>query len=319
MKIKQQLLKAMFLLACAVWSMGAMAQENSYNMVIEMTNGTKITIGPNDVRSLTFNNGELVVTGENLQQWMQDVQNQMDATRAEMLQRYYENAERLQIHEDIINVLNKFLDNNVVSADGFCPDSYHPHMIDLGLPSGTKWACCNVGATSPKGYGGYYAWGETEEKDLYGWGSYIHCNGSEDTNHDIGNEISGTQYDVAHVKWGGTWQMPTQVQMEELLDNCRCEYVNIGGVNGMKATGTNGKTIFLPSSDYRSNSGWDDEHRFFPGNMDNYYWTGTLYTRYNNDDGQVSERAGCLEFGDGGLGYDVRGRCVGCPVRPVSE
>lgn len=48
-----------------------------------------------------------------------------------------------------------------------CPDSHHPHLIDLGLPSGTKWACCNVGAQKPEDYGGYYAWGETAEKNSY--------------------------------------------------------------------------------------------------------------------------------------------------------
>ena len=52
-------------------------------------------------------------------------------------------------------------------AQSSCPDNHHPHMIDLGLPSGTKWACCNVGASRPEEYGGYYAWGETEEKDYY--------------------------------------------------------------------------------------------------------------------------------------------------------
>ena len=54
-----------------------------------------------------------------------------------------------------------------VSNAQSCPDGNHPHMIDLELPSGTMWACCNVDASQPEGYGGYYAWGETEEKDYY--------------------------------------------------------------------------------------------------------------------------------------------------------
>ena len=57
-----------------------------------------------------------------------------------------------------------------------CPDDNHPHAIDLGLPSGTKWACCNVGATTPEENGGYYAWGETEEKELYDISTYIYGN-----------------------------------------------------------------------------------------------------------------------------------------------
>ena len=62
-------------------------------------------------------------------------------------------------------------DENVISAKSYltCPDNNHPHIIDLGLPSGTKWACCNVGASIPEGYGYYYAWGETETKDHYDW------------------------------------------------------------------------------------------------------------------------------------------------------
>ena len=54
-------------------------------------------------------------------------------------------------------------------ANAQCPDNNHPHMIDLGLPSGTKWACCNVGASKPEDQGGYFAWGETEEKSEYIW------------------------------------------------------------------------------------------------------------------------------------------------------
>lgn len=70
-----------------------------------------------------------------------------------------------------------------------CPDDHHPHLIDLGLPSGTKWACCNVGANTPEGYGNYYAWGETQTKDEYNWSNYIHCDGSMETCHDIGSDI----------------------------------------------------------------------------------------------------------------------------------
>ena len=86
-----------------------------------------------------------------------------------------------------------------------CPDDNHPHAIDLGLPSGTKWACCNVGTTTPEGYGGYYAWGETEEKEIYDWTTYIHCDGSMETCHDLGSDIAGSEYDVAHVQWGSNF------------------------------------------------------------------------------------------------------------------
>ena len=127
-----------------------------------------------------------------------------------------------------------------------CPDSNHPHAIDLGLPSGTKWACCNVGANTPEGYGGYYAWGETEEKEIYDWTTYIHCDGSEETCHDIGSDIAGTEYDVAHIQWGGSWVMPSQDQINELTGKCTCTWTIKNGVMGDLFTGPNGGTIFLP-------------------------------------------------------------------------
>ena len=78
---------------------------------------------------------------------------------------------------DVTLIIDKILNK----PNGYleCPDNNHPHMIDLGLPSGTKWACSNVDTThpenqSPTNKGGYYAWGETEEKTDYSWNTYIH-------------------------------------------------------------------------------------------------------------------------------------------------
>ena len=101
-----------------------------------------------------------------------------------------------------------------------CPDSNHPHAIDLGLPSGTKWACCNVGATSPEEYGGYYAWGETSEKSKYYWTSYLYYDRENYGFKNIGSDIACTQYDIAHVHMGGSWRMPSYNQQKELIDKC---------------------------------------------------------------------------------------------------
>ena len=133
-----------------------------------------------------------------------------------------------------------------------CPDDNHPHAIDLGLPSGTKWACCNVGASTPEGYGGYYAWGETEEKDYYSLSTYIHYDDSSSTYHDLGSDIAGTQYDVAHVKWGGSWVMPSKDQNQELIENCKYEWIIVNDVMGAQFTGPSGGTIFLPAAGIRS-------------------------------------------------------------------
>ena len=126
-----------------------------------------------------------------------------------------------------------------------CPDEHHPHMIDLGLPSGTKWACCNVGADKPEANGGYYAWGETEEKTIYNWSTYIHCDGEDMTCHDLGNDIAGTQYDVAHVKWGDSWVMPSLKQVEELKKYCTAGWDKVNGVKGvMFISKINGNSFF---------------------------------------------------------------------------
>ena len=154
-----------------------------------------------------------------------------------------------------------------------CPDENHPHLIDLGLPSGTKWACCNVGADKPEAYGGYYAWGETEEKEVYNVSTYMYYQNGSYIN--IGPEISGTKYDVAHVKWGGKWRMLILDDIKELFDNCTSEWVTLNGVNGRKYTSkTNGNSIFLPAAGYR----WDGDLDF--AGEYGFYWSSTHYEEY---------------------------------------
>ena len=161
-----------------------------------------------------------------------------------------------------------------VEAYTFCPDGHHPHLIDLGLPSGTKWACCNVGASKPEDYGGYFAWGETETKEVYNWTTYIHCDGSSDTCHDIGTDIAGTEYDTATANWGAPWRMPTLEQFKELLNNCISEWTTQNGVNGRKFVGPNGGTIFLPVL----GGGYDSD--LYDVYSQGFYWSSTLNERY---------------------------------------
>ena len=155
-----------------------------------------------------------------------------------------------------------------------CPDDNHPHVIDLGLPSGTKWACCNVGATIPEGYGSYYAWGETEEKETYDWASYIHSDGSMETCHDIGLDIAKSEYDVAHVRWGGSWIMPSQDQFQELVTQCQYTWTAKNDVSGHMFTGPSGGSIFLPNADFWRISSLDNTVDELPSA--GYYWSSTL-------------------------------------------
>ena len=179
---------------------------------------------------------------------------------------------------DVIELVNYILGLNNGNPSGGGNESNAPEgveAIDLGLPSGTKWASCNVGATKPYEYGGYYAWGETEEKERYDWDTYIHCDGASNTCHDLGSDISGTEYDVAHVKWGGYWRMPTKKEQDELIDNCTSVWTTLNGVKGYKFTGPNGNSIFLPAGGRRSESS-----TLTPG-VSGHFWSGTLFTTDN--------------------------------------
>ena len=140
------------------------------------------------------------------------------------------------------------------TAYATCPDNNHPHMIDLGLPSGTLWSCCNVGASAPEEYGDYFAWGETKAKVNYSWDTYNYGNSSNNVEY-IGSDIAGTEYDAATANWGAPWRMPTKEQCEELEDRCRWKWTSYNGVYGQKVTGPNGDIIFLPAADCR----WDGD------------------------------------------------------------
>ncbi|MBO7283756.1 MAG: PEGA domain-containing protein, partial [Bacteroidales bacterium] len=106
--------------------------------------------------------------------------------------------------------------------------------VDLGLPSGLKWATCNVGASSPEEYGDYYAWGEIETKSEY-------TKDNSKTRGKSMSDISGnTMYDVACAKWGGSWRLPTKKELEELESKCKWEWTTINGKKGYKVTGPHG-------------------------------------------------------------------------------
>ncbi|MBR3939266.1 MAG: DUF1566 domain-containing protein [Bacteroidales bacterium] len=172
--------------------------------------------------------------------------------------------------------------------------------VDLGLPSGTKWATCNVGATSPEEYGNYYAWGETTTKTSYN-------NSNSVTYGQSMNDISGNAtYDVATANWGGTWRMPTKAEMEELVNNCTWTWTTQNGVNGYRVTGTNGNSIFLPAA---GNCGGTSRYRI---GESGYYWSSTPLESNTN-------YAYTLDFDSGSRIVYLDGRSRGRTVRPVSD
>ena len=168
--------------------------------------------------------------------------------------------------------------------NGTWPDETDEHeWVDLGLPSGTLWATCNVGANAPEEYGDYFAWGETEPKDVYSWETYKWCNGSDTTltkyctkskygyNGFVDNKTElDPEDDAAYVNWGASWRMPTKSQLGELRSECTWLWSNLNGVNGILVTGPNGNSIFLPANGCRTGSS------LILSNVGNY-WSLNLY------------------------------------------
>ena len=156
--------------------------------------------------------------------------------------------------------------------------------IDLGLS--VKWATFNVGASTPEGYGDYYAWGEVASKDYYDWSTYNLCMGSSNTltkyNTDgnygaVDNKVFlDIEDDVAHVMWGGSWRMPTRAEMDELINNCIWSWTTVNGVRGQRFTsiksGYEECSIFLPAAGYH--------HGEIVANAESYgyYWSSSLNT-----------------------------------------
>lgn len=163
--------------------------------------------------------------------------------------------------------------------------------VDLGLPSGLLWATCNLGANSPEDCGDYYAWGETDAKELYDWKSYPYAcfvNGRyvltkycTDSTCGYDGRVDGLTVleaadDAARVNWGTDWRMATGEEWEELYRNTVCTWTTLNGVDGRLLTGRNGNSLFLPATGFRL-----DGELICTGL--GIYWTSSLQT-----DSQVS-------------------------------
>ena len=199
--------------------------------------------------------------------------------------------------------------------------------VDLGLPSGTLWATCNIGATSPEDYGDYFAWGETagynDGKTNFNWSTYKWCEGSSSTMTKYCTDSSygyngftdnktelDLEDDAAYVNWGPAWRMPSIEQFAELInsDYTTTEWTTQNGVYGRKITskvaGYEGNFIFLPAAGDRDNSSLGE------AGSDGNYWSRTLGGSYPNN-------ARGLYFHSGFIGTYNGSRYHGRSVRPV--
>ena len=189
--------------------------------------------------------------------------------------------------------------------------------VDLGLPSGLKWATCNIGAESPEEYGDYFAWGEVAPKEYYDWSRYKYgldadqltkyCNSS-----DYGKDgfiddktVLELKDDAATVNWGGVWRMTTLAEKDELCTKCTWDWTTQNGVNGYKVTGTNGNSIFLPAAGFMYDGTLGD------AGSGGIYWSSSLYI------GDPSYAYGVVYFNSDNVDSDYSPRYFGQSVRPV--
>ena len=177
--------------------------------------------------------------------------------------------------------------------------------VDLGLS--VKWGSCNLGASSPMEYGDYYAWGETEPKkrydwDTYKWGKQLTKYNSKD------NKITLEQEDdVAHLKLGGKWRMPTGGEFSELMSKCTWQKMKKNDNTIVYfVEGPSGNAIVFPAAGYRNYSD------LYSVGSNGYYWSSSLYTDY------PGSACGVLFNSDGVYGYS-EDRFYGQSVRPVTE
>lgn len=174
--------------------------------------------------------------------------------------------------------------------------------VDLGLPSGTMWATCNVGANKPETCGDKYAYGETKTKKTFtsenftGYGAYTLSNpfgiktfAEEDNMYSVKSKtgrLLKPEYDAARQNMGGEWSLPTRVQCNELCENCYVKYVKVNGVEGSLFTSRkNGKSVFLPFTDnFKGLGGGSTYMTANSGRIHGMflYWWGCSYSKDDN-------------------------------------
>ena len=207
------------------------------------------------------------------------------------------------INENIFDGIGKRSKGGVVRKENYVD------KVNLGLPSGTIWAACNLGASSPEECGDYYAWGETEQKDKYYWETYKFGDMDNLTkyNRKDGEIILNPEDDAAHVVLGGKWHIPTQEQMKELIYNTTNEDSEFDGVKGKLFTSKiNGKELFFPYSGNKDDNFIDGENEYC------FHWSSSITdynyaTKFYCDDDTFSpfqpEISKACKF----LGFSVRG------------
>ncbi len=206
-----------------------------------------------------------------------------------------------------------------IEKDNFSQDH---EWVDLGLPSGTLWATMNIGASSPEEYGDYFAWGETQPKEVYNWSTYSWSNGdyfkltkycNNSGYGDNGFTDDKTELDpdddAAYVNWGSEWRMPTKAQQDELISECTWQWTTRNDVNGYLVTSNhNSASLFLPATGYL----WGG--LLYDDGSSGRYWSRMLFISYSYPYNAhflyfTSDNVGWYTFAQRVFGFSVRAVC----------
>ncbi len=249
-------------------------------------------------------------------------------------------ADRLALSEKTVeyhrsNILKKLSARNMTQAIGkamsmgllkvmalaFLPfavanaDVPQPKEVDLGLS--VLWADCNLGASTPYESGGYYSFGELSEKEDYTWETYKHCDGNILYCHDIGESISGTEYDVAHVLLGNGWRMPTMNEISELIDGCSYESFFIDEKAYGRLTTSSGEELILPICGYMS------QQRLVYENVNGVYLSGDCEydEEYDESEGKLMriQTPLALNMNKTAILEGYSNASLGSSIRPVKD
>jgi len=231
------------------------------------------------------------------------------AANAQTYNAHMKNGEVLQLNSSDVEYID-------FSASGVAVEA-----VDLGLPSGLKWANMNVGATRPEEYGDYFAWGETapQSEKRYSWASYKWCKDGNYmkltkycSNSSYGNNgysdtktVLIAEDDAATVNWGGDWRMPTEAEFNELLENTTSVWTTVNDVGGYMFTSkTNENSIFLPAAGFYCDSEYKGAGSYI------FYWSSSLFASF-------SFYASMLYFKTGNVYTTIFSRNYGQSIRPV--
>lgn len=308
---------------------------DDHSMVVNLNDGRTYAIHNKDIKTIKFSKNDL---HDKYYVFSSDTVFLHDTLYIEKIITEYETVyvhdtivqtKEIVLHDTITNIVTLhdtinvevpvYIHDTIYIENPEISNMHNGHeYVDLGLPSGTLWATCNIGAKSPEEYGDYFAWGEIEPKSFYNWNNYKWCNGTKDSltkyciNSSLGNVDNKTKLeecdDAAHIHWGGNWVIPSYANYMELSEYCDEETFILNGQKGKIMTSKiNNKTIFLPCSGLYL----DDFIHYTE--INGSLWASTLLDMNFHDTEIWADYLGFMTTGF----YASPTRQCGIPIRPV--